>query len=205
MRKRLISGVLSLILTLSLSTTALAEELKVEVEKEKVQAIEKLENLSDEELNLREENGQVFLSGKLSNEKVPGEEAAVKFLEENKALLGIDDVNKELKILDIVKDELGYTTIKFVQVIEGIEVEGTLMNVHFDENGIIVSVNGNLEENKEVKELGSENISDKEAIEIAKKQFEYKELKVEPKAEKMIINEDNKNYEIGRASCRERV
>lgn len=195
MRKRLISGVLSLILTLSLSTTALAEELKVEVEKEKVQAIEKLENLSDEELNLREENGQVFLSGKLSNEKVPGEEAAVKFLEENKALLGIDDVNKELKILDIVKDELGYTTIKFVQVIEGIEVEGTLMNVHFDENGIIVSVNGNLEENKEVKELGSENISDKEAIEIAKKQFEYKELKVEPKAEKMIINEDNKNYE----------
>ena len=195
MRKRLISGVLSVVLTFSLSTTALAEEVKVEREKEKVQAIKKLENLSNEELKLREKDGQVFLSGKLSNEKVPGEDAAVKFLEENKALLGIDDVNKELKILDMIKDELGYTIIKFVQVIEGTEVEGTLMNVHFDENGIIVSVNGNLEENKEIKELGSKNISDKEAIEIAKKQFEYKELKVEPKAEKMIINKDNKNYE----------
>jgi len=196
MRKRITSIILSAVITCSISIPVFAEEVNAGKELDKGQAIKKLENLSKKELKLSEKDGQVFLSGKLSHEKVPGENAAIKFLEENKAVFGIDSVKDELKLLEVKKDDIGYTSVKFVQVIDGTEVEGSLMNVHFDENGVIVSVNGNLEENKKIESLGKNTISEEEAIEIAKKQFEYKELKNTPKAEKVIITKDDVNYEV---------
>ncbi len=195
MRKRITSIILSAVITCSISIPVFAEEVNTGKELDKGQAIKKLENLSEEELKLSEKDGQVFLSGKLSHEKIPGENAAIKFLEENKAVFGIDSVKDELKLLEVKKDDIGHTSVKFVQVIDGTEVEGSLMNVHFDENGVIASVNGNLEENKDVKSLGKNTISEEEAIEIAKKQFEYKDLENTPKAEKVIITKDDVNYE----------
>jgi len=196
MGKRLISLILGLALTCTVSAPAFAEEAKVDKEEKKVQAIEKLEKLSEETLELNENDGQVFLSGKLSDEEVPGESSATKFLEENKELFGIDSVKEELKVVEVKKDDIGDTFVKFAQVIDGTEVDNSLMNVHYDEKGVIVSVNGNLEESKEITTLGSNVISQEDAIEIAKSQFKYKTLKKTPKAEKVIITEDGVNYEV---------
>jgi Zn-dependent metalloprotease/putative cell wall-binding protein len=196
MGKKLISLILGLSLTCTVSAPAFAAELKVDKEAKKVQAIEKLEKLSDETVELKENDGQVFLSGKLSDKKVPGESSATKFLEENKELFGIDNAKEELKVVEVKKDDIGDTFVKFAQIIEGTEVDNSLINVHYDENGVIVSVNGNLEENKEITTLGSKAISPEEAIRIAKNQFEFKKLKKTPKAEKLVITEDGMNYEV---------
>jgi len=196
MGKKLISLILGLSLTCTVSAPAFAAELKVDKEAKKVQAIEKLEKLSDETVELKENDGQVFLSGELSDEEVPGEGSATKFLEENKELFGIDNTKEELKVVEVNKDDIGDTFVKFAQVIEGTEVDNSLINVHYDKNGVIVSVNGNLEENKEITTLGSKVISPEEAIEIAKSQFEIKKLKKTPKAEKLVITEDGVNYEV---------
>lgn len=196
MGKKLISLILGLSLTCTVSAPAFAAELKVDKEAKKVQAIEKLEKLSDETVELKENDGQVFLSGELSDKEVPGEGSATKFLEENKELFGIDNTKEELKVVEVNKDDIGDTFVKFAQVIEGTEVDNSLINVHYDKNGVIVSVNGNLEENKEITTLGSKVISPEEAIEIAKSQFEIKKLKKTPKAEKLVITEDGVNYEV---------
>ncbi len=196
MGKKLISLILGLSLTCTVSAPAFATELKVDKEAKKVQAIEKLEKLSDETVELKENDGQVFLSGELSNKKVPGESSATKFLQENKDIFGIDNAKEELKVVEVNKDDIGDTFVKFAQVIEGTEVDNSLINVHYDKNGVIVSVNGNLEENKEITTLGSKVISPEEAIKIAKSQFEFKKLKKTPKAEKLVITEDGVNYEV---------
>ncbi len=196
MGKKLISLILGLSLTCTVSAPAFAAELEVDKETKKVQAIEKLEKLSDETVELKENDGQVFLSGELSDKEVPGEGSATKFLEENKELFGIDNTKEELKVVEVNKDDIGDTFVKFAQVIEGTEVDNSLINVHYDKNGVIVSVNGNLEENKEITTLGSKVISPEEAIEIAKSQFEIKKLKKTPKAEKLVITEDGVNYEV---------
>ncbi|MBE6060639.1 MAG: peptidase M4, partial [Clostridium sulfidigenes] len=154
MGKKLISLILGLSLTCTVSAPAFATELKVDKEAKKVQAIEKLEKLSDETVELKENDGQVFLSGELSNKKVPGESSATKFLQENKDIFGIDNAKEELKVVEVNKDDIGDTFVKFAQVIEGTEVDNSLINVHYDKNGVIVSVNGNLEENKEITTLG---------------------------------------------------
>ncbi|WP_346868459.1 MULTISPECIES: M4 family metallopeptidase [unclassified Clostridium] len=195
MGKKLISLILGLSLTCTVSAPAFAAELKVDKEAKKVQAIEKLEKLSDETVELKENDGQVFLSGELSNKKVPGEGSATKFLQENKDIFGIDNAKEELKVVEVNKDDIGDTFVKFAQVIEGTEVDNSLINVHYDKNGVIVSVNGNIEENKEITTLGSKVISPEEAIKIAKSQFEFKKLKKTPKAEKLVITEDGVNYE----------
>ncbi len=196
MGKKLISLILGLSLTCTVSAPAFAAELEVDKETKKVQAIEKLEKLSDETVELKENDGQVFLSGELSDKEVPGEGSATKFLEENKELFGIDNTKEELKVVEVNKDDIGDTFVKFAQVIEGTEVDNSIINVHYDKNGVIVSVNGNLEENKEITTLGSKVISPEEAIEIAKSQFEIKKLKKTPKAEKLVITEDGVNYEV---------
>ncbi len=196
MGKKLISLILGLSLTCTVSAPAFASELEVDKETKKVQAIEKLEKLSDETVELKENDGQVFLSGELSDKEVPGEGSATKFLEENKELFGIDNTKEELKVVEVNKDDIGDTFVKFAQVIEGTEVDNSLINVHYDKNGVIVSVNGNLEENKEITTLGSKVISPEEAIEIAKSQFEIKKIKKTPKAEKLVITEDGVNYEV---------
>lgn len=196
MGKKLISLILGLSLTCTVSAPAFATELKVDKEAKKVQAIEKLEKSSDETVELKENDGQVFLSGELSDKKVPSESSATKFLQENKDIFGIDNAKEELKVVEVNKDDIGDTFVKFAQVIEGTEVDNSLINVHYDKNGVIVSVNGNLEENKEITTLGSKVISPEEAIKIAKSQFEFKKLKKTPKAEKLVITEDGVNYEV---------
>jgi Zn-dependent metalloprotease/uncharacterized protein YjdB len=194
--KKLISIFLSLALISSIPVPVSAKEKEPVKDLGKVKTIEKLYNLSNGNLKLNEKDGQVvFLSGKLSGKQLPGKKSAAKFLEENKLLFGINNAAEDLESVDVKTDEIGHTHVKFVQVINGIKVEGSSINVHYDKDGNIVSVNGNLDEEKSVTTLGNETISESKAVEIAKKQYNYKDLRNVPKAEKVILNKDKKNYE----------
>lgn len=194
--KKLIAIFLSLTLVSSIPVPIFANQEQYGKKLDKLQITEKLNNLSNGKLKLSEKDGQVFLSGKLSNNQTAGEKSAIKFLDENKPLFGIGSTADDLKTVEVKKDKTGDTYVKFVQVINGVKVKGSLINVHFDKNGAIVSVNGKLGENKSITTLGSEAISESNAVEIAKKQYTYKNLRNIPEAEKLILTKDNKNYEV---------
>ena len=161
----------------------------------KAETIDKNKNLSNNNLKLNKKSGQVFLSGKLAPKQVAGEKAAIKFLEENKHIFGIESTSEDIKVTEVKKDNSGDTYVKFVQVIKETKVNGSLINVHFDKNGVIVSVNGKFEKNKGIEAIGNKTISESDAIEIAKKQYTYNSLRNTPKAERLILIKDNKNYE----------
>jgi len=194
-KKKYIALVLSLCLACSISVPTYAADV-VPGKDNKVQAIEKLDKVSNEDIKLSEKDGQVFLSGELSTSKVPSEKNATKFLDENKVLFEIDSASKDLKVIEVKKDDIGYTNVKYVQVIDGIEVLDSCITVHFDKDGVIKSINGKLNENKTITRLGNKTISEGDALEIAKKQYTYKTLSNEPKAEKFILTKGDKNYEV---------
>ena len=162
----------------------------------KVQTIDNSKDRDNTNRKLSKKSGQVFLSGKLSAKEVPGEKSATRFLEENKLLFGIDSVAEELKVIEAKEDDIGHTFVKFVQVIKGIKVKGSIINVHFDKDGVIVSVNGKFEANKNITTTGDKTISESEAIEIAKNQYSFKSLRNTPKVEKLILIKENQNYEV---------
>ncbi|MFL0268932.1 cell wall-binding repeat-containing protein [Candidatus Clostridium radicumherbarum] len=196
MNKKIISTFLSLTMGLTIYSPIVTKGAEPSKINNKAQTIEKLNSLSDGKLKLSEKSGQVFLTGNLSTKQVPGESSALKFMDENKFIFGIDNAAKELKVTDVKKDELGHTYVKLEQLINGLKVDGSTLNLHFDKKGVIVSVNGKLEKNKSITTLGNEAVSESDAVEIAKKQFTYKSLRNTPKAEKMILTKDNKNYEV---------
>jgi len=138
-------------------------------------------NLVSSNVKLRKESGQVFLSGKLSQKQIAGEKSATKFLEENKHIFGMESTSEDLKVAEVKKDDIGETYVKFVQVIKGTKVKNSLINVHFDKNGNIVSVNGKFQKNKIIEAMGNNIISESDAIEIAKKQYTYYSLRNTPK------------------------
>lgn len=201
MGKRLTSLILGVVLTCSISLPVFAEDIDTRNDIGKLKTIEDLKELNGKKenlktKNLKTENGQVFLSGELSEKKVPSEAAAREFLEKNKETFGITNTSKELRVIETKKDDLGNTFIKFAQVIDEIPVEDSFINICFDNSGVISSANGKIEDNKSITELGTKNISESEAVNIAKNQFDYKELEKEPKIERLILNKDDKNYEV---------
>ncbi|OPJ60747.1 M4 family metallopeptidase [Clostridium oryzae] len=162
---------------------------------EKRQAIQRLEGLSNGKLKMYDKNGQLFLSGQLSKKQKVGKKAAIDFLQNNKSILGIENASSDLEAVK-TKNDNKHTYVKFVQVINGIKVDNTCLNVHFNRKGYITSVNGNLEKFKEIKSLGGRTISAEDAVSIAKKQYSYDSLRFEPKAEEVIVNKNGINYQV---------
>ncbi|MBL4931964.1 M4 family metallopeptidase [Clostridium paridis] len=196
MKKKILSFLLSITVICSVPISISAKEVTTTTNLGEVQTSFKLANGKEGSIRLNRKNGQVFLSGKLSDKQVPGEKSALKFLDDNKALLGIDSTSNDLKIADINKDKNGDTYVKFAQIINGVKVNNSIINVHFDKDGVISSINGKLQKNKTITTLGSKKVSEGDAIEVAKKQYKFKSLRNTPSAEKLIITKDDKNYEV---------
>lgn len=162
--------------------------------------IETLNEISNGALKLElgEGNGHyVNIAGKLSVKKTPSFTEAVNFIEDNKDALGIKDGKGNLKLISQYKDELGFTHVKLAQVMNGTEIKDRTINVHFNKDGIITNVSGNVENNVQVvTKLGSKTISTDDAISVAKAKLGVNELSKSPKAEKKVIIQDGKAYEV---------
>lgn len=198
MAKKLIAILLALLSVTSTSVPIYAKEANTSKSQiiEVTDKLEKLRSLSEGKLKFQQKDGQVFFAGKLSKKSVPGNEAAIQFLEDNKQLFGIDDVKSELQIVDLRKDSKGDTFIRFNQVINGISVKDKQLNIHFDKNGTIVSVNGKIEKDKSIEKLGSNNLTESDAVRIATQKYKDMSLSRQPQATRMILTKDNKKYEV---------
>ncbi|MCB2293547.1 M4 family metallopeptidase [Clostridium algoriphilum] len=121
-------------------------------------------------------NGQLFISGILSDKKSPSEKEALKFLEQNKVILGLGNVTNNFKNAKITIDSAGYTHVKLHQYLSGSPVEGKQLTVHFNKEGIITSVSGNAVPGSSssvssLEKSSNKKITESEAISIAKSQF----------------------------------
>ena len=200
MKKRLLSLALSLglVLTMGLGANASPEKITEGGKQQKKEEIlDKLSKISKGELKIHSKNGnEIFISGKLSEKKTASEKEALKFLSEIKELLDIENVDNNFKVLSVEKDELGFTRVKLQQVAKGIKVKDRQLNVHFNNSGEVIAVNGQYEnkaisiENEEAAEIGEDK-----ALEAALQQFNYETLRNQPSVEREIIIIDEKAYD----------
>jgi bacillolysin len=99
-----------------------------------VQASEKWNAKASVPVFVKERQAEKFSSSNTSN--------ALSYLKKNQDKTGVKDPEKNLKVKNVQKDELGMTHVRFDQSINGVKVEGAEVIVHFNENNEIASVNG---------------------------------------------------------------
>ncbi|NMM64008.1 peptidase M4 family protein [Clostridium sp. P21] len=131
----------------------------------------------------------IFLQGKLSNKIEATEQGILSYVNENKSLFG--DASK-LKVVSIEKDELGYTKIKLAQIINTIPIDGSEVIIHLDKSGIIKNIVGSINNKyKSIDNYKAQTLTEKDAIKIAKQQFNSAKLEEQPKVKKQFIVKDN--------------
>ena len=134
-------------------------------------------NKSDVKIDVNNKsNGEFFISGILSDKKSPNEKEALKFLDQNKSILGLGNVLSNFKKAKLTLDSAGYTHIKLNQYISDSPVKGRQVTVHFNNKGIITSVTGNVVPSNAAYvtaliKSSNKKITAIEAISIAKSQF----------------------------------
>ncbi|RFU61855.1 M4 family metallopeptidase [Peribacillus glennii] len=99
-----------------------------------VQASKKWNQKASVPVFVKERFAEKFSSSTPSN--------ALNYLEKNQDKTGIKNPDKNLKAKGSQKDELGMTHVRFNQSINGVNVEGSEITVHFNKNNEVVSVNG---------------------------------------------------------------
>ncbi|MFF2449655.1 M4 family metallopeptidase [Neobacillus sp. NPDC058068] len=101
-----------------------------------VQASKKWNENASVPLFVKERFAEKFSSSTPSN--------ALNYLKKNEGKTGIKNPDKSLKVKDTQKDELGMTHVRFNQSINGVNVEGSEVIVHFNKNNEVVSINGRI-------------------------------------------------------------
>ncbi|WP_066307511.1 M4 family metallopeptidase [Bacillus sp. FJAT-29814] len=99
-----------------------------------VQASEKWNAKASVPVFVKERHAEKFSSSNTSN--------ALNYLKKNQDKTGFKDPEKNLKVKNVQKDELGMTHVRFDQSINGVKVEGSEIIVHFNENNEVTAVNG---------------------------------------------------------------
>ncbi len=141
-------------------------------------------------------NVPVFVKEKFS-EKHPSSNAAnaMKYLKKNEKKHGVKDPEKNLKVKDIQKDDLGMTHVRFNQMKDGVPVEGAEVIVHFNKQNEVVSMNGH--QNKAAAEVSVDTkaaISAKQALQKAKDATNApNELAYEPTKELVVYPFEGEN------------
>ncbi|WP_066391117.1 M4 family metallopeptidase [Neobacillus mesonae] len=101
-----------------------------------VQASKKWNEKASVPLFVKERFAEKFSSSTPSN--------ALNYLKKNEGKTGIKNPDKKLKVKDTQKDKLGMTHVRFNQSINGVNVEGSEVIVHFNKDNEVVSVNGRI-------------------------------------------------------------
>ncbi|GFZ34248.1 peptidase M4 [Clostridium zeae] len=203
MKKKIISSLIALSVVTTYAVQAKALEPSINTNDKKAEIVDKLSKLSGGKLKTdlhksNEKDGKlhVFVSGKLSEKQNIDEKSALTFLEDNRALFGVKGDSNNFKVLSINKDDLGFTNVKATQLMNGIPVRGAEILVQFNKDGIVSNVSGSVANDIDSpKSLVNSTITDKQAIDIAKKQFKFNSLSKDPTVEKQVIVLDGKAYE----------
>jgi bacillolysin len=121
---------------------------------------------------------------------------ALTYLEKNEAKTGIKNPIKILKVKSTQKDTLGMTHVRFNQTVNGVNVEGAEVVVHFNKNNEVVSANGRI--NQTVTETAvdtSASLSSDAALKTALSSVAApEELTYEPTSELVVLPFEGKNH-----------
>ncbi|MBM7662375.1 Zn-dependent metalloprotease [Bacillus mesophilus] len=138
-----------------------------------------------------------FVAGKLSTKRShASSENAIKFLEQHKSFFNINKPVKSLKEVKVDKDEQGKTHVRLQQMKDGLQVDRNQINVHYNENNEITSVNGNFNPVIEDLEINTvPSVSETAAMSAAKKavgapekvDFETTELVIFPHEDQFYL------------------
>ncbi len=158
------------------------------------QAENRMDGILKKEIFLTEKSGEQFAVSSASN--------ALKYLQKNEEKTGIQNASKNLKMKEVVKDELGMTHVRFNQVKNGIPIEGSEVIVHFSEENQVASVNGRLNESSSIESVGaSAAINPQKALDAAKAAVNApEEFTYEPTAELVIYPFEGKLYTAYKAN-----
>lgn len=108
------------------------------------------------------------------------------------------DLNNQIKLQKIseFKDELGFTHVKFNQQYNGIPVEGQEIIAHV-KNKVLKKITGQIIDNITIVKGSTSVLPEIQAVEIAKSQFQFKELRTPPTVKVVIYknSDDNKYYQ----------
>lgn len=114
---------------------------------------------------------------------------AFNYLKKNESKTGINNPNKNLKVKSVQKDKLGMTHVRFNQSVNGVNVEGSEVVVHFNKNNEVVSVNGRI--NKTISDKAvdtSASLSGDAALKTALSSVNApEELTYEPTTELVVL------------------
>jgi Zn-dependent metalloprotease len=199
MKKKLLSLALSLglILTMGLGANAAPEKNTDGGKQQKKEDIlDKLSKISKGKLKIHSKDGnEILISGKLSDSRRASDKEAIKFLNEIKELLDIEDIDNYFKVSSVEVDELGFTRVKLQQVVKGTKIKDRQINVHFNNLGEVIAVNGQYENRTiNIENEGAAAISEDKALETALQEFDYETLRNAPSVEREIIIIDEKAY-----------
>ncbi|CAH0289835.1 Thermolysin [Peribacillus simplex] len=121
---------------------------------------------------------------------------AFNYLNKNESKTGINNPNKNLKVKSVQKDKLGMTHVRFNQSVNGVNVEGSEVVVHFNKNNEVVSVNGRI--NKTISDKAvdtSASLSGDAALKTALSSVNApEELTYEPTTELVVLPFEGENY-----------
>ena len=144
-------------------------------------------------------NVPIFVKERLANKfssSTPSN--AMNFLKNNQNKVGIRNIDKNLKVKNVEKDELGMTHIRFNQSVNGLNVEGAELIVHFNENNEVVSVNGRLNQTIADTELDTAaTLSSEAALKAALTSVhapEAEEMTYEPTTELVVYPFEGENH-----------
>ncbi|UHA61499.1 M4 family metallopeptidase [Metabacillus litoralis] len=131
----------------------------------------------EQKLIEKDKDAPLFLSGKLSKDKMKNDKDVKEFLKANKELFKIDS-HKELTLLEKETDELGMTHYKFAQTIHGVPIDGAVFVVHTNENGEVIATAGQLYSDaadKLAKAQTKASITAEKAVDLAWKKIDLTE------------------------------
>lgn len=141
----------------------------------------------------QDKKSNIFITSKSSDKISTTEKDILSYLEKNKSLFTNVNGTNNFKIISIKKDDLGYTQVKVAQSINSIPIRGSEIILHLDKDGSIKNIIGSVNKNYNQTKMARENalsITPEEAINIAKKQFNYNNLNNTPEANQQIIIKD---------------
>ncbi|WP_396654848.1 M4 family metallopeptidase [Mesobacillus jeotgali] len=139
-------------------------------------------------LFVKERYSEKFSSSTASN--------ALNYLKKNQDKTGIPHPDQNLKVKSTEKDQLGMTHVRFNQSVNGVNVEGAEVIVHFNKNNEIVSVNGRTNQTITADSVDtSASLSSDEALSAALASVNApEELTYEPTSELVVLPFEGKNY-----------
>jgi len=137
---------------------------------------------------VKEKQAEKFTSSTATN--------ALNYLKQNEKATGVKNADKNLKVKNVSKDELGMTHVRFNQTKNGIPVEGSEVVVHFNGDNEVQSVNGRVNQILVDEAVDtSASMSSTEALEIAKSTVNApEEYTYEPTSELVIYPFEGENH-----------